>query len=228
MHHATARWQSVWVDYDTATHCVLPIASTQDRHAASADPGTWTWWQHTPPRGRRAALRQASCNHTNVCIAQAGGSVVCMIAGHMHIIHRLLFQCATICIIHRSHKSHQDIKFGDASEVVRANREKITYDEFEYDTTSVRRIESSACVASISAVHAVAPHIHPSVIYVCVYSTPFGCVHCIHPTHRTDFPGGVIWWHDYKLAKRRGRLLCIYAIPAVRCIHASHHIVDCD
>jgi len=210
----------MWIYYDTSIHCVLYIASIQDRHAAGADPGTGTEWPPAPTRCRRAALRQASCNHTTVCIAQAGGSVACMLAGHMHIIRRLLFQCATICIIHRSHKSHQDIKFGDASEVVRANKEKITYDEFEYDTTSVRRIESSACVASISAVHAFAPQIHPSVIYVCVYSTPIGCVHCIHPTHRTDFPGGVIWWHDYKLAKRRGRLLCIYAIPAVRCMHA--------
>ena len=81
---------------------------------------------------------------------------MCLFANHMHIIRRLLFQCATRCIIHRSHKSHQDIKFGDASEVVRANRENITHDEFEYDTTSVRRIASIACVASISAVHAVA------------------------------------------------------------------------
>ena len=58
---------------------------------------------------------------------------------------------------HHLHISHQEIKFGDASEVVRAIKNRITYDEFEYGTTSVRRIESTACVALISAVHAVAP-----------------------------------------------------------------------
>ena len=35
---------------------------------------------------------------------------------------------------------HKEIKFGDASPVVRDNRDKIVFDEFEYDQTSVRRI----------------------------------------------------------------------------------------
>ena len=37
------------------------------------------------------------------------------------------------------HRAREEIKFGDASEVIRDNRSKIVYDEFEYDQTSVRR-----------------------------------------------------------------------------------------
>ena len=33
----------------------------------------------------------------------------------------------------------EEIKFGDASPVIRDNRDKIVFDEFEYDTTSLRR-----------------------------------------------------------------------------------------
>ena len=35
---------------------------------------------------------------------------------------------------------NQEIKFGDASQVIRDNRSKIIFDEFEYDQTSMRRI----------------------------------------------------------------------------------------
>ena len=90
---------TVCIDYDTYTHCVLHIAPAQDWYAASTDHGTGTRRPPAPPRGSGAGIRQASCNHTDVCIAQAGGSVMCMLAGHMHTIHPLLFQCATMCII---------------------------------------------------------------------------------------------------------------------------------
>ena len=33
----------------------------------------------------------------------------------------------------------EEIKFGDASPVIRSNRDKIVFDEFEYDSTSMRR-----------------------------------------------------------------------------------------
>ena len=90
---------TVWIDYDTYIHCVLHIAPAQDRHAAGTDLGTRTGWSPDPPRCSGATLRQASCNRTDVCIAQAGGSVMCMLASHMHTIHHLLFHCATMCII---------------------------------------------------------------------------------------------------------------------------------
>ena len=38
------------------------------------------------------------------------------------------------------HASHEEIKFGGASPVVRDNKDRIVYDEFEYDQTSIRRI----------------------------------------------------------------------------------------
>ena len=88
---------------------------------------------------------------------------MCMLASHMHTNHkrRVYIHCRAwvrspththppsvipMCdhVHHtnryRLHISHQDIKFSDASEVVRANKSRITYDEFEYDTTSVRKI----------------------------------------------------------------------------------------
>ena len=33
--------------------------------------------------------------------------------------------------------------------------------------------------------------------------------------HRTDFPGGIIWWHDYDIAKRRGHLSCLHQSATV-------------
>ena len=57
--------------------------------------------------------------------------------------HRMLHHCATIhnrvftCVYT---SCHQEIKFGDASQVIRDNRSKIIFDEFEYDQTSMRRI----------------------------------------------------------------------------------------
>ena len=49
----------------------------------------------------------------------------------------------------------KEIKFGDASPVVRDNRDKIVFDEFEYDQTSVRRI------AALLAQHRCSLHAHP-------------------------------------------------------------------
>ena len=53
----------------------------------------------------------------------------------------------------------QEIKFGDASPVVCDLRDKIVFDEFEFDQTSVRRTESVAmhrymhCIHSPSQIH---------------------------------------------------------------------------
>ena len=56
----------------------------------------------------------------------------------------------------------KEIKFGDASPVVRDNRDKIVFDEFEYDQTSVRRI------AALLAQHRCSLHAHP--LPVCIVS----------------------------------------------------------
>ena len=42
---------------------------------------------------------------------------------------------------------------------------------------------------------------------------------------RTDFPGGIIWWQDYDIAKRRGHWSCLQQSVAVRlCVlHTSTH-----
>ena len=55
---------------------------------------------------------------------------------------RLLYHCTTLhnrvsTSVYTSRP--KEIKYGDASEVIRDNRSKIIYDEFEYDQTSMRR-----------------------------------------------------------------------------------------
>ena len=35
------------------------------------------------------------------------------------------------------------------------------------------------------------------------------CDSCTSRTRRTDFPGGIIWWHDYEVLKRRGDVYCM-------------------
>jgi len=57
----------------------------------------------------------------------------------------------------------------------------------------------------------------------CVHSAPIGRVQCVYPTHRTDFPGGVIWWHDYKLAKRRGHPMCVCNDRRPSHVHITQH-----
>ena len=57
-------------------------------------------------------------------------------------------------IQHGSDIPCQVIKFGDASDVIRANKNKITYDEFEYDTTSLRRI------VPLPVIHQFRPSVH--------------------------------------------------------------------
>ena len=93
---------------------------------------------------------------------------------------------------------HKEIKFGDASPVVQANRDNIVFDEFEYDQTSVRRI------AALLAQHRCSLHVHP--LPVCVVSlATHTCIAYAYHICRTDFSGGIIWWHDYDVAKRRGQ-----------------------
>ena len=102
---------------------------------------------------------------------QEDRSCVCLLATCTQSI--TCYSIVRPCASYRStplHTSHQEIKFGDASDVVRANKHRITYDEFEYDTTSVRRIESTACVALISAFHAVASSVHSPVMYLYTYA----------------------------------------------------------
>ena len=38
---------------------------------------------------------------------------------------------------------------------------------------------------------------------------PHTCIAYAYHIYRTDFPGGVIWWHDYDVAKRRGQCCCM-------------------
>ena len=57
-------------------------------------------------------------------------------------------------IQHQSNIPCQEIKFGDLSEVLRAKKNTITYDEFEYDCTSIRRI------APLSVIHQFRPSVH--------------------------------------------------------------------
>ena len=35
--------------------------------------------------------------------------------------------------------------------------------------------------------------------------SPHTCIAYAYHIYRTDFPGGIIWWHDYDVAKRRGQ-----------------------
>ena len=60
---------------------------------------------------------------------------------------------------------HKDIKFGDASPVVRANRDKSVFDEFEYDQTSVRRI------VALLAQHLCSLHAHPPSVCIVSHAT---------------------------------------------------------
>ena len=48
------------------------------------------------------------------------------------------------------------------------------------------------------------------------------CVACAQQIRRTDFPGGIIWWHGYHVAKRRGRSCCIRLQPSVTYPVNSH------
>ena len=93
---------------------------------------------------------------------------------------------------------HEEIKFGDASPVVRDNRDKIVFDEFEYDQTSVRRI------VALFAQHLCSLYAHPPSVCI-VSNATHTCIAYAYHICRTDFPGGIIWWHDYDVAKRRGQ-----------------------
>ena len=60
-------------------------------------------------------------------------AVCCTVEQHCTIAYSLVY----------IHRAREEIKFGDASPVIREfdeqTRAKIVYDEFEYDQTSVRR-----------------------------------------------------------------------------------------
>ena len=60
---------------------------------------------------------------------------------------------------HHMNAPTEDIKFGDASPVVQANRDKIVFDEFEYDSTSMRR------TVPLPVHHSCLPHVHPPHVY---------------------------------------------------------------
>ena len=81
----------VCIDHYTFTYDVLHISRDQDWDAASAHAGTGIGQPPSPPRDSGAALRQASCHHTDVRDAQAGGPALCVLASHIHTRHSL--QC---------------------------------------------------------------------------------------------------------------------------------------
>ena len=37
-----------------------------------------------------------------------------------------------------------------------------------------------------------------------MYTRPYAGTGRYHYMHRTDLPGGVVWWNDYEVSKRRG------------------------
>ena len=97
---------------------------------------------------------------------------MCAILSHMH--SPSVYRCSDtscVCMMYASPSSRpsvafdnnhcrvttptEDIKFGDASPVIRANRDKIVFDEFEYDSTSLRR------TISLPVHHVWLPYVHP-------------------------------------------------------------------
>ena len=53
----------------------------------------------------------------------------------------------------------EEIKFGDASPVIRDNRDKIVFDEFEYDVTSMRRTGQFFPSSDL-------PYVHPPPVHI--------------------------------------------------------------
>ena len=179
------------IQYTSRVHVVLPLLhiitapdsmhthSDQGGCATRADEGVRRGRQTRPPRHRRAELRSPPCHCPNVCFGQAGGSPlpVCVFAT------RTTIACACVnmhtpgtlrCVW--MYASHEEIKFGDASPVVRDNRDRIVYDEFEYDQTSIRRI-------GLLSTHCLSLH--------CPMFTQAHCTNLMHTSPGYRIPGQI-------------------------------------
>ena len=82
-------------------------------------------------------------------------------------------------------------------------------DQFEWDATSMQRIATSFEYAQ----YAISIYVF---MHICndLYTT-FTHIHMLvldrQPyMHRTDLPGGIVWWNDYEASKRRGN--CVVAM----------------
>ena len=101
----------------------------------------------------------------------------------------------------------ETIFYGDACPVIAGN-ETIKFDDFEMDQTSVRR--TPRCVV-LSVPLFVAYQAHTCNCLVCPHHVLYQvctcsrvCIRAFTVPRRTDFEGGVVWWQDYTLMKRRG------------------------
>ena len=96
-------------------------------------------------------------SHTHPPLVAVHTSTVVCAYSHLHT-HQpsvaLMHDHIQQPIQHRSNIPCQEIKFGDASDVIPAIKSKITYDEFEYDCTSLRRI------APLRVLQQVRPSVH--------------------------------------------------------------------
>ena len=81
----------------------------------------------------------------------------------------------------RSNIPPQEIKFGDAFEVVRANKHRITYDEFEYDCTSLRRTAPPHVIPhQLPSIHS--QHVPSQSTYIAANHCTTSRVSCVYPT----------------------------------------------
>ena len=124
--------------------------------------------------------------------------------------------------------STETIFYGDACPII-ANDESIQFDDFEMDQTSVRRTTQCYVLMAYCWLH----HMHTFAFNcLCICVSLCSVVAC-SPTcskpfdapRRTDFAGGVVWWQDYTLMKRRGPYLVVDSVwPAHHVSSRCHHV----
>ncbi len=111
-------------------------------------------------------------------------STTCYTCGHRRTQQPSVASVPTITqhiIKPRSNIPPQDIKFGDASDVVRANKHRITYDEFEYDCTSLRRTAPPHVIPhQLPSIHS--HHVPSQSTYIAANHCTTSRVSCVYPT----------------------------------------------
>ena len=141
------------------------------------------------------------------------------------------------CVHYIPTSTHREnIFYGDMNPVI-AENESIKFDDFEMDQTSVRRTAMSYALdfVCVELFYVVPPfRWWPSfrrILHECIRMKSihiayrlFMCVaeHLYNPipyNRRTDFVGGVVWWQDYTIMKRRGRPISVCCTPALTSIN---------
>ena len=97
------------------------VLDKQEAHVVCILPAVCTFATRT------SYIHDGSCIHEVTTIHPH--AVCCPVEQHCTIAYSLVY----------IHRVREEIKFGDASPVIRKNRDKIVYDEFEFDQTSMRR-----------------------------------------------------------------------------------------